>query len=87
MSNYYNLTLADGISGDDVNRHLREKNLGFAPPSADWAESDKEIRCIWPGQVITRPSLNPRRGEYIHRYPAFWKPPFYKGDPLPIYAD
>jgi hypothetical protein len=75
MSNYFHLTLADeaGISGDDLNRRHRENRLGFAEPSADWAESDKEIRCIYPGQVITRAALS-NREIHVHAEPAYFNP-------------
>jgi hypothetical protein len=44
---YFETTLDDGISGDDQNRHYREKRLGFTEPSADWMESGRIIRDIW----------------------------------------
>ena len=84
MSGYFTATVADGISGDDVNRRRREWSLGFSAPSADWGECDKEIRCIYPGQVIVEPGLDPIRGIHVHSKPAFWKPPFYNGDPIRI---
>ena len=57
---YFHNTLASeaGISGDDLNRRHRERRLGYAAPSADWARAKNEIRCIHPGQTITRGSLN-----------------------------
>lgn len=72
---YYNRTLADekGISGDDLNRRHREKRLGFAPPSDDWADCNKEIRCVHPNQVITRPALD-NRDIYVHSRPAYFNP-------------
>ena len=52
---YFELTEADGISGDDVNRHLRESRLGFSEPSADWNRCNEETRCIFEGQEIKNP--------------------------------
>jgi len=82
MSEYFTATVAHGISGDDVIRRRREKSLGFSEPSKDWAECDKEIRCIYPGQVIVRHSLDAHRGVHVHSKLAFWKPPYYNGDPI-----
>jgi len=44
----------DGISGDDVNRRLREKRLGFKAPSDDWNMAGATIHCIFKGQIPTR---------------------------------
>jgi hypothetical protein len=44
---------AAGISGDDVNRRLREARLGHVAPSGDWATCKRIIRCIFPDQVAT----------------------------------
>ena len=41
-----------GISGDDVNRRLREKRLGFKAPSDDWAQAHLIVRAIYPGQWL-----------------------------------
>jgi hypothetical protein len=69
MSDYYKLTVADGISGDDVNRHRREASLGYAAPDPTWADSDKEIRCIHPGQHFTK--FGTLTGKiYFHNAPA-----------------
>ena len=67
MSNYFEASFEDeaGISGDDLNRRYREKSLGFGEPSADWADTEKEIRCIYPGQTITRAGLS---GRELHVY-------------------
>ena len=46
---------AGDVSRDDQNRHLRESRLGYQAPTADWQESHRVIRCIFPHQVITRP--------------------------------
>ena len=52
---YFDTTVeADGISGDDVNRHLREKRLGFKAPSDDWFLAGAPIHCIYKGQVPTK---------------------------------
>jgi hypothetical protein len=45
---------SDGISGDDVNRRLREKRLGFKAPSEDWNQAGVVIHCIYPDQVPTK---------------------------------
>jgi len=74
MTDYYDLTLDDGISGDDVNRHLREKNLGYLPPSADWLDSGREIRCIYEGQTITTKPLVPGTDLRVHAKLAYWNP-------------
>jgi hypothetical protein len=75
MKNYFHLTLADeaGISGDDLNRRHRESRLGFAEPDASWFETDKEIRCIYPGQTITRAALS-NREIHVHAFPAYFNP-------------
>jgi len=75
MSKYFDLTLADepGISGDDLNRRYREASLGYAEPSPCWSDSDKEIRCIYPGQTITRPGLAGRE-LHMYAYPAYFNP-------------
>jgi hypothetical protein len=44
----------DGISGDDVNRRLRERRLGFKAPSDDWHLAGAPIHCIYKGQIPTR---------------------------------
>lgn len=85
MTDYYNLTLDDGISGDDVNRHLREKNLGFKAPSADWANCKDEIRCIYPGQTVTRGTLDEGANIFIHRLPAYFNPSNILDEPVPIF--
>lgn len=43
-----------GISGDDVNRRLRERRLGFAEPSSDWDQAGVVVHCIYPGQIPTK---------------------------------
>jgi hypothetical protein len=43
------------ISGDDRNRHHREKNLSFKKATDDWADCKKVIRCIFPGQLPRGP--------------------------------
>ena len=76
MSNdYFHLTLADedGISGDDLNRRHRESRLGFGPADPSWADSDKEIRCIHPNQVVTRAALS-NREIHVHADPAYFNP-------------
>ena len=85
MNKYFHLTLADeaGISGDDLNRRNRERNLGFGPPSADWADSDKEIRCIHPGQIVTRPALSGRE-IHVHADPAYFNPDNMLDEPIRI---
>jgi len=72
---YFDVDLADeiGISGDDLNRRLRERRLGYGPPSSDWADSDKEIRCIHPNQVVTRAALS-NREIHVHADPAYFNP-------------
>ena len=64
---YYHNTLATekGISGDDLNRRHRENRLGYAPAHESWADAGLEIRCIYPGQTITRVALDTRM---IHVY-------------------
>jgi hypothetical protein len=52
---YFDCDLDDGLSGDDIRRRYRESKLGFAAPSADWAECHKVARCIWPLQRVTKP--------------------------------
>jgi len=76
MSKYFDLTLADesGISGDDLNRRYREKNLGFLEPSPDWIDSEQEIRCIYPGQTITRFEGLGGREIHIHSKEAYFNP-------------
>lgn len=77
--NYYDLTLDDGISGDDVNRHLRERRLGFAEPSKDWANCNQEIRCIWPEQIIK--DGHTLTGDlHVHSRPAYWAPEVHDSD-------
>jgi hypothetical protein len=55
------------ISGDDVNRRLRESRLGHAAPSADWADCKKIVYCLWPGQEAWRYDWD----GYYHNYPKF----------------
>lgn len=43
-----------GVSGDDVNRRLRERRLGFAEPSSDWDQAGTVVHCIYPGQIPTK---------------------------------
>lgn len=45
----------------------------FNTPSKDWADCKKEIRCVYPGQTITRAALSDRE---IHIYadPAYFNP-------------
>ena len=43
-----------GVSGDDVNRRLRERRLGFAEPSSDWDQAGVIVHCIYPGQMPTK---------------------------------
>jgi len=74
MTNYYDLTLDDGISGDDVNRHLREKNLGYLPPSKDWLSAGREIRCLWPGQIIHNPTALGNGEIRVHSVRAYFQP-------------
>lgn len=83
---YFHNTLASekGISGDDLNRRHRESRLGYAAPSADWADCNKEIRCIYPYGIITRFGLDGRE-LYVHKLPAFFNPGrtlFYIGIPV-----
>ena len=52
MSGYFTATVADGISGDDVNRRRREWNLGFSAPSKDWVNCNAEHRCLWAKQHV-----------------------------------
>ena len=54
MSDYFDVKAEGaGISGDDVNRRLREARLGHAAPSNDWVNCKRIIRCIWPGQIAS----------------------------------
>jgi hypothetical protein len=66
---YFNQDLADGLSGDDVNRRMRERNLGFAEPSADWGTCGNEIRCIWPDQHVNNPVCL-GKGQTFYHIPA-----------------
>jgi hypothetical protein len=59
-----------GVSGDDVNRRLREARLGHAAPSDDWVECKRIVRCLWPDQTATRP-INPA-GEFFHFAPSLF---------------
>ena len=61
-----NLTGAGAVSGDDVNRHLRESRLGFCEPSPDWADSHRVIRCIWPNQTVYVRPINTDGESYYH---------------------
>jgi hypothetical protein len=70
MSDYFNETLASGLSGDDVNRRLREKRLGFGEPSPDWAECSREIRCIYGGEHVTKADTLSPAGPHFYRKPA-----------------
>ena len=67
MSNYFEASFEDeaGISGDDLNRRYREKSLGYGPADPSWAQAKNEIRCIYPGQTITRAGLS---GRELHVY-------------------
>jgi len=69
MTKYYECTLDDGLSGDDINRRRREAALGNPPPSKDWEDCNKEIRCIYPGQVVTRPAIS-TAGIFFYYEPA-----------------
>lgn len=52
MTDYFEVEAdAAGISGDDVNRRLREARQGLSAPTADWATCKRIIRCLWPDQV------------------------------------
>jgi hypothetical protein len=52
MLNYFSAKAdAAGISGDDVNRRLREARLGHVTPSNDWVHCKRIARCLWPDQV------------------------------------
>ena len=54
-NHYFTDTIAEnGISGDDVNRRLREKRLGFQAPSDDWFLAGAPIHCIYKGQIPTK---------------------------------
>jgi hypothetical protein len=57
---------AAGISGDDVNRRLRESRLGHAAPSDDWVQCKRIARCLWPDQAATVLHL----ADYYHYAPA-----------------
>ena len=74
MRGYFTATVADGISGDDVNRRRREASLGFAAPSKDWAYCKKEIRCLWDGQTITKMKSLTGEGLHLHVSAAFVGP-------------
>jgi hypothetical protein len=51
MEDYFDVEAkAAGISGDDVNRRLREARLGHAAPSDDWVNCKRIARCLWPDQ-------------------------------------
>ena len=39
-----------GVSGDDVNRRLRESRLGHEEPSPDWVDCKRIARCLWSDQ-------------------------------------
>jgi hypothetical protein len=45
---------SDGISGDDVNRRLRESRLGYKAPSKDWEQAGVVVHCIYKDQVPTK---------------------------------
>jgi hypothetical protein len=68
MGTYFKAKAGDtgDISGDDVNRRLRESRLGHAAPSADWADCKRIARCLWPDQVATEFHLD----GYYHFAPA-----------------
>ena len=85
-NDYYHLTLADesGISGDDLNRRHRENRLGFGPPSADWADSDKEIRCIYPRQTVTNPVGLSGREIHVYAELAYFNPYNMLDEPIRI---
>jgi len=70
---HLNLDSEPGISGDDLNRRHREQRLGYAAPSKDWALAGEEIHCIYPNQVITRPTLD-NAPVYVHANPAYFNP-------------
>jgi len=81
--NYFHLTLADvdGISGDDLNRRHRENRLGFKAPSADWANSGNEIRCIYERQIMHRAALD-NADIYVHATEAYFEPLDSDGNPM-----
>ena len=70
MRGYFNVQAdGQGISGDDVNRRLREARLGHAEPSQDWIDDCKRvIRCIYPGQTITALHLH----DHYYHAPGNW---------------
>jgi hypothetical protein len=67
----YDRSLDDsGLSGDDVNRRLREARLGHSVPTSDWeANKGKVIRCIFAGQSITR---KPDSNDVFYHGPGSW---------------
>jgi hypothetical protein len=68
MSDYFAAKAeAAGVSGDDVNRRLREARLGHAAPSDDWANCKRIARCLWPGQEAWKVHLD----GYYHFAPKF----------------
>ena len=69
MEKYFNVdATADGISGDDVNRRLRESRLGWSEPSPDWANCKKITRCIWGGQRVNTLPIDVTK-HHFHRMP------------------
>jgi len=54
VTGYFDQDLADGLSGDDVNRRYREKNLGFAAPTDDWADCNRVLIGIYEGQLPSK---------------------------------
>jgi hypothetical protein len=59
-----------GLSGDDVNRRLREARLGHSMPSSDWeANKGKVIRCIYADQTISR---KPSADDVFMNTPVAW---------------
>ncbi len=44
--------IGGNISGDDVNRRLRERRRGHAEPSKDWADCKVINYCLWDGQQV-----------------------------------
>ena len=48
----------------------------------DDAEFTREIRCIFPGQTITKPARGSNTDLYIHSRPAYWLPTDKEGKAL-----
>ncbi|MBW2646913.1 MAG: hypothetical protein JRE23_12220 [Deltaproteobacteria bacterium] len=67
MSEYFDVKAeAAGISGDDVNRRLREARRGHAAPSTDWVNCKRIARCLWPDQATREIHLD----GYYHFAPS-----------------